>query len=112
MPRSPEIIEKEISQHKLDIKRLQEELKSATVGLIKCTGCDSYFKPEDLTEGSYKETTTECVYTDAGYGDDDEYAEVTRIYIVKRCPKCGKELDRKSFYLGESNRRCRTQYKK
>ncbi len=109
MPRSPEIIEGEISKLKLDIARLEDELKGASDGLVKCVVCKRWFKLEDLTEGSYKETKTETVFQDCGYGDDDELAEVTRMYTVKRCPRCGHELDKKSYYIGETNRRRRVQ---
>ena len=111
MARDPNEIQLDILRHKADLKILENELEKATEGMVKCHKCNAYYDPKNLSVGTYDETKTETVYTDCGYGDDDELAEVTRRHVVKRCPKCGYEIEHKDYYLGEKNRRCRTQYK-
>ena len=111
MARDPNAIQLEILRHEADLKILKNELKEATKGMVECKSCHTFYNPDNLAVGSYDTTATETVFVDAGYGDDDELAEVTRRHIVKRCPKCGYEMEHKDYYLGETNRRCRTKYK-
>lgn len=70
---------------------------------IMCTHCGAKFVPINPIE---KEATNrEVVYSDAGYGDEDEVADVTRLVKTATCPSCHKETFLESHYLRESNRR-------
>ena len=71
---------------------------------ISCPRCGHIISKEKLCEGEYTTTSNEVVYMDSGYGDDDELADVTYLYKVKRCPACGYELDRSKHKIGERNR--------
>ena len=75
--------------------------------LVQCSNCGAILYRESLTAGTYATTSTETVYTDCAYGEDDEIAEVTVIHHVKRCPKCGYEIESHKEKVGETNRRHR-----
>lgn len=61
----------------------------------QCPKCKEYFSVNEKIEHvGRQESEVECVYQDAGYGDDDEFATVTRHNIYSICPLCGKEMRR------------------
>ena len=72
-----------------------------------CVACEKYYRTKSYkyTEADVK--TTICVYTDCGYGDNDEYAPA--IYHIKYriCPKCGdrREIESKMTWRGKSHTR-------
>ena len=74
---------------------------------IHCDECDSYTEESDWKTENAKETSVECVYVDSGYGDDDTFADVTRLNTYKLCPNCGTKKLVNSMYLGEKNSRTR-----
>ena len=75
--------------------------------LVQCRNCGAILYQDNLTSGTYATTSTETVYQDCGYGDDDEIAEVTYLHHIKRCPKCGCEIESRKEKIGEANRRHR-----
>ena len=70
----PEIIDKETNNYSL------------------CPNCKRYIqKNEYISETKRIVSKNECIYRDAGYGEDDEYADVTYLVCYKRCPKCKRK---------------------
>lgn len=56
-----------------------------------CKVCGRYYKTELQKEETIIETDHRvCVYRDCGYGDDDEYADVTYEKTFAVCPLCKK----------------------
>lgn len=74
---------------------------------IYCSRCGKYYLTKSYKIEERDKRTTICVYTDCGYGDDDEYAPA--IFHIKErvCPKCGnrKEIESKRIWRGESHTR-------
>ncbi len=44
------------------------------------------------------------VYTDCGYGDDDEIADVTYLVYYNVCPVCGGLTEKNRYEIRETNR--------
>lgn len=88
-----------------ELEACKEELAEASKGYLQCLNCKKFFKEDSLVVSNYQETNVEVVFTDAGYGDDDRIADVTRLHEVIRCPDCGKEIRHKSIYLYSRNER-------
>ena len=80
----------------------QDEAQMLTE-LVICTHCGARFVPIDPVEK--KSTNREIVYTDAGWGDDDEIADVTRLIKTAICPVCKKDIIIEQKYISEANRR-------
>ena len=101
----------EITKEKALLHLKEERLKKIidTYCLAKCESCGTIVCRENLAAGTYTTTSTETVYQDCGYGDDDEIAEVTYLHHVKRCPKCGYAIENRKEKVSESNRRARNQ---
>lgn len=99
----------QIQEAKKLVDTKQDELKQLEDKAWFCRNCSKYY-PKDIIITSI-ETATQCetVYTDAGYGDDDEIADVTRQYTCIQCPVCGKtqRASTKGQYMYERNRRKR-----
>lgn len=88
-----------------ELEACKQELIESSKGYVQCANCDRFFKESDLTVSSHYETSVEMVFVDAGYGDDDRIADVTRLHEVIICPHCGKEISHKSTYLYSRNER-------
>ena len=72
---------------------------------IKCNKCRKYSPLKSLR--TFCETDTvkdQLVYADAGYGEDDEYADVTYAVDYYICPICKNHIEIKRRYLSEKNR--------
>lgn len=98
-----------LSDFDVCINKLRKELQSKIdTDYCYCNNCNNYFlKAELQTESELKTEYGQCVYTDAGYGDDDEFADVTYRYIWYICPNCHSKILKKRYYISESNRRGR-----
>lgn len=70
-----------------------------------CDQCKEYFPKNNVKVEEKIETHYECVFTDAGYGDDDRFADVTYSYIYGICPYCGSRNFIKRIYLYSNNER-------
>lgn len=86
--------------------------KKALVDLMNkawfCPDCRKYYALDDCGRTMREETNTEITYTDAGYGDNDEIAEVTRSFTYIICPVCGhQEQLGPGLFLREKNNRPR-----
>lgn len=103
-----EKIQEEITKKKREVEALKIKLKEATADKIYCESCQRYFEEKSITKGQYIDTIYgACVYTDSGYGDGDEFADVTYLHTVRRCPRCGKELYHNRTLIKEENHRKR-----
>ena len=74
----------------------------------KCSKCGRYsLKKRFKTSNGERLVKGVTVYSDAGYGDDDEIADIT--YSVKYlvCPFCNGLTEQSKYPLVESNRRSR-----
>lgn len=83
-------------------KKLNDKLDK---NYIKCSKCKKYsliksFKYKNKKEIRHGVT----VYRDAGYGDDDEIADVTYSVDYVVCPICGGLTETNRYKIGESNR--------
>ena len=73
-----------------------------------CFECKKYSLIKDFEKiHKTEEHKGVTVYVDAGYGDDDEVADVTYLVTYSVCPKCGAEKEIKKMYLSEKNRHTR-----
>lgn len=103
-----EFAKNRIAEAEREVKDRQRELKELQTQAWYCQECGKYY-PKSTTGKSQQEVTTvETVYHDAGYGDDDELANVTRLVTFIHCPVCGQSHpEGPGRYLRESNRRTR-----
>lgn len=103
--RNPNDVMKDIVDLTNELEACKEELAEVSKGYLQCRSCNRFFKEGDLTISNHYETRVETVFVDAGYGDDDRIADVTRLHEVIVCPHCGKEISHKSTYLYSQNER-------
>ena len=96
-----------IAEANYDLMYFTKQLEELTADMVKCSNCGAYFGESEAAIGTYVETTTEITFTDAGYGDDDLIAEVTRSHRSARCPRCGKEFSHTSAIVSIANERHR-----
>ena len=86
-----------------DLERLSKALGSleAKVGTrmssIKkgkkcCPKCNHYFKPDPKKQYANTHIENRTSYTDAGYGDDDRYADYEITDLYQLCPNCQKPV--------------------
>lgn len=105
----------QIMESKRRLDRAQEEIELMIERLddLKgrawfCPNCEKFYPKESLEHHASPRTTTETVYTDAGYGDDDEIAEVTRMIQYNDCPVCGYSVQMgEGTVIGVKDRRLR-----
>lgn len=89
---------------KVSIARAVESARSEVQdGFIYCAGCDLLVPEDEFHEDTRKVTTHECTYTDAGYGDDDMFGDVTRLVTFRVCDRCGDEVQTESHHLYTEN---------
>ena len=87
--------------HNLFNKKLRDKY-------YKCSKCGKYYQKSKCSSTYRTEVERGVtVYVDSGYGDDDEFADVTYNVEYVTCPFCGKEKEKSKMWLGESNRRTR-----
>ena len=71
----------------------------------KCGHCGKYsFIHEFKTISKKEEFKDVIVHTDAGYGDNDQMADVTYLITYSICPKCNANTEKSRMYLSENNR--------
>lgn len=58
----------------------------------KCKECGHYFKPNPKKQYATKRIVNKNTYCDAGYGDDDRYADFEVTDLYENCPKCQKPV--------------------
>ena len=69
-----------------------------------CKDCRKYYPTKDVEYKEGLHTSEECIFTDAGYGDYDEYAKVTRRYTYRVCPFCKNFTQIKDEYVSTGER--------
>lgn len=100
--------EKSIEDARKVVANKTKDLKELKDKAWFCQNCGKFYHKETVTDSIEEVTDWETVYTDAGYGDDDEIAEVTRAVTYLHCPVCGKKYAKgNGTYLREKNRRTR-----
>ena len=57
-----------------------------------CKNCFKYVKTKKSTFRVSSSTTIVQTYCDAGYGDDDRYANQLVYKTYASCPRCGKDI--------------------
>ena len=73
-----------------------------------CQGCHNYFARNEAHFESITEVVNgECVFRDAGYGDDDTFADCSYIVLKAICPYCGAKIETARHRMGYSNERDR-----
>ena len=78
--------------HKIMDVWMPEIIHKETNNYSLCPNCKRYIrKNEYISETKRIVSKNECIYRDAGYGEDDEYADVTYLVCYKRCPKCKRK---------------------
>lgn len=84
---------------KNEISELQDSIED-NPSVCHCNECDYYFSsPKDVS--TRKVVRNICIYSDAGYGDMDEYADVVYFQSIVSCPKC-KEIVVMSETMGNT----------
>lgn len=107
MERHPSDIEKDIEFLESLINLLKEELQNLNGSYKKCPSCHQYIPRKELLTRYETRQKAECIHHDAGYGDDDIIADVTRRYYYEICPKCKSQVFSSSIVLSETNKRRR-----
>ena len=83
-----------------DLSYLVETRKKViTKDRIMCKECGHYFKPNPKKQYTTKRIANKCTYWDAGYGDDDRYADFEVTDLYENCPKCHKPVAIKLAYF-------------
>lgn len=63
-----------------------------------CKNCNKYFNTTSFKNTKTIETKFELIYSDCGYGDDDEYGDVLYFMTYEECPACkNKKLVKKEY---------------
>lgn len=83
-----------------DLSCLVETRKKAIIkDKRKCKECGHYFKPNPKKQYATKRIVNKNTYCDAGYGDDDRYADFEVTDLYENCPKCQKPVTIKLAYF-------------
>lgn len=83
-----------------DLSCLVETRKKAiTKDKRKCKECGHYFKPNPNATKKTIRVVNKNTYCDAGYGDDDRYADFEVTDLYENCPKCHKPVIIKLAYF-------------
>lgn len=71
---------------------LSKKDKNGNLIWHKCSYCKKYFKLN--TKDIFKTESVHCISThwDAGYGDDDRYADAVYVHTKTHCTLCKKEI--------------------
>ena len=77
------------------LELLTDEMKNAAKNrtLLYCPKCGEIFEID--ADKTYTVKTIDhnrCVYSDCGYGDYDEFADIEYTHICQKCPKCEEEV--------------------
>lgn len=88
---------------------IEEQADLLRDGYLMCQSCGEYVPVDDFKSENRMETKCEQTHTDAGYGDDDCFGDVTRYNTYRVCPKCGNEVLVDSMYMGTKNEKTRAQ---
>lgn len=100
--------ENAVARAKQVVAEKTDELNSLKELVWYCPQCKKNYPKESVTRSFGEVTRYETVYIDAGYGDDDELAEVTRLVTYLQCPVCGEQFAQgQGQYLREANRHTR-----
>jgi len=87
---------------------LDDYLKHITKNYTLCPHCKKYSLTKKFKNMSEQEIEHNvCVHSDAGYGDNDEFATVTYRVFYEVCPKCGDKIESSRITLDISNRHSR-----
>ncbi len=75
-------------------------INKKTKNYSKCPICKKYALKKRFKKRSFYVVKEDVlVFSDAGYGDDDEYADVKYLVTYATCPLCGKETEVSSQYI-------------
>lgn len=84
---------------------LDDYIKQITKNYTLCPHCQKYSltkKLKNISEQIIEHNV--CVYQDAGYGDNDQFASVTYLVFYDICPKCDHKIETSRLTLDISNR--------
>ena len=97
-----------IDECNAELEARTQECRELTALALFCGKCQKFYPKESFTISETTRTSVETVYRDAGYGDDDEIADVTRSYTYHHCPVCGEPIQvGEGKYLYSKNTRLR-----
>lgn len=90
----------EIKNNSFEI--INEILNEKTKNKVYCKECKKYFNSNNIF---YEEKTIKDVLTsaDAGYGDNDEYGDITWLFSYYMCNKCNNKIFKDKQYLYTEN---------
>ena len=103
-----EACQSEINKHMRVKVDLENEVKRLTKDAYRCEDCKRYFTSSEAGDAIITaESQYELVYSDCGYGDDDEYAQCDYKVINMKCPYCDymNKVSRIKVRQGPSKRR-------
>lgn len=96
-------VEKEIQKMQSELTKMKnvwlpEFLQKKLKGHVKCQKCGKYSKEKDFKIETEVKVNVETTYTDCGYGDDDKFGEVERLWVYQICPVCkNKQVKSKNY---------------
>ena len=87
------------------LPKIKEKFIKKTKKHTKCFNCGKYSLTKDFKEiYEQVENKGQVVYIDSGYGDDDEFADVTYSVCFSICPICKAKKEKSRMFLFEKNR--------
>lgn len=102
----------DINHELKELKARQASLKDELVDSLQyCSKCNHYYDLEDLKLSFEESHVVECVFTDAGYGDDDRFANVKRAHTYYHCPLCQEVLRHTSVVVSTGKSFTRDEYR-
>jgi len=72
--------------------KIGKRMSSIKEGKMCCPKCNHYFKPDPKKQYANTHIENRTSYTDAGYGDDDRYADYEITDLYQLCPNCQKPV--------------------
>ena len=72
--------------------KVGKRMSSIKQGKTCCPKCNHYFKPDPKKQYANTHIENRTSYTDAGYGEDDRYADYEITDLYQLCPNCQKPV--------------------
>ena len=98
------LLSKMLEWTRQSVEKFEQRMKKS---YVKCSKCGKYLMKIRLTVVNENILECKCIYSDAGYGYDDVFADVTYNVESYICPYCGEKIEKNRYELSESNKRNR-----
>ena len=89
-------------------KWLEHESDILEDGCLYCSKCKKWYdKKESINKIKTMLSKNVLTFSDAGYGDDDRYGDVTYLIYYHKCPYCHEETEDRRITLKIENEKSR-----